>query len=128
MIRGPAGIGRVAAVAQDDIAEVATIVLSSPTSHLGATYDLTGPEALTLDEVAATIGAATGRSITYRPESLEEAYGSRASFGAPDWQVDAWVSTYTAIAAGELAGLSDAVPNITGHPATSLADLLTAAG
>ncbi len=50
--------------------------------------------------------------------------GESASYGAQDWLVDAWVSTYTAIAAGELAGVSDAVPRLTGHPATSLAELL----
>ena len=62
--------------------------------------------------------------MRYHPETLEEAYASRASYGAPDWQVDAWVSTYTAIAAGELAAVSSAVPDLTGHPARSLADVL----
>lgn len=64
--------------------------------------------------------------MTYHPETVEEAYRSRASFGVPDWQVDAWVSTYTAIAAGEMDGVSDAVPRLTGHRATALADLLRA--
>lgn len=48
VIRGPAGTGRVAAVAQDDIADVADVVLRSPAEHAGQTYDLTGPQALTL--------------------------------------------------------------------------------
>src|SRR5439155_22774549 len=48
VIRGPAGDGRVAAVAQDDIAEAAVAVLRQPDGHDGATYSLTGPEALTL--------------------------------------------------------------------------------
>jgi len=124
VIRGPAGEGRVAAVAQDDIAEVATVVLVSPASHAGMTYDLTGPDALTLDEVAATISAATGRTVTYYPETIEEAYASRAGFGAPDWQLEAWISTYTAIGAGEMDVVSGDIPTITGHPATSLAALL----
>jgi hypothetical protein len=34
------------------------------------------------------------------------------------------VSTYTAVAAGELADVSTAVPDLTGHPATSLEQLL----
>jgi len=55
VIRGPAGQGRVAAVTQDDIADAATAVLLDPAAHEGATYDLTGPQALTLDEVAATL-------------------------------------------------------------------------
>ncbi|MFI9010881.1 SDR family oxidoreductase [Actinosynnema sp. NPDC053489] len=124
VLRGPAGDGRVAAVAQDDIADAATAVLTDPGAHVGRTYDLTGPEALTLHEVAAVLSEAAGRTITYHAETVEEAYRSRASYGAPDWQVDAWVSTYTAIANGEMARVSDAVPTLTGHPATSLAELL----
>jgi uncharacterized protein YbjT (DUF2867 family) len=124
VIRGPAGDGVVSAVAQADIAEVAAAVLRSPDDHAGRTLDLTGPEDLGLAEVAAIVGRATGRRVTYHPETVEEAYASRAAYGAPDWQVDAWVSTYTAIAAGELAGVTDTVPSITGHRARSLADLL----
>ena len=44
-----------------------------------------------------------------------------------DGLVEAWVTTYTAIAAGEMDVLSTAVPDITGHPATSLEQLLRAA-
>jgi NAD(P)H dehydrogenase (quinone) len=128
VIRGPAGDGRVAAVAQDDIADAAAAVLGDPAAHAGASYDLTGPEALTLTEVAATITAVTGRPVSYAAETLEEAYASRVSYGAPHWQVDAWVSTYTAIAAGELATVSSAVPDLTGHPARTLAEVLQAAG
>jgi NAD(P)H dehydrogenase (quinone) len=120
VIRGPAGDGRVAAVVQDDIAEAAVAVLLDPAAHEGATYDLTGPQALSLGEVAALLGD----GVRYEPETVAQAYASRASYGAPEWQVDAWVSTYTAIAAGELAAVSADVPRLTGHPATSLADLL----
>jgi uncharacterized protein YbjT (DUF2867 family) len=123
-IRGPAGEGRAAMVAQDDIADVATAVLRDPVAHAGATYDLTGPEELTLAEVAGLLATVTGRPVRYVPETVEEAYASRASYGAPGWQVDAWVSTYTAIAAGELAGVSSAVPDLTGHPARTLEQVL----
>ncbi|KRE53885.1 NAD(P)H-binding protein [Phycicoccus sp. Soil748] len=123
-IRGPAGDGRVAAVARDDVAAVAAVVLADSAAHAGATYDLTGPEALTLAEAAATITEVTGTPTRYVAETVPEAYASRASYGAPDWQVDAWVSTYTAIAAGEVEHVSDAVERLTGHPATSLRELL----
>jgi NAD(P)H dehydrogenase (quinone) len=127
VIRGPAGDGRVAAVARGDVAAVAAVVLADPGSHAGAAYDLTGPEALTLAEAAEVITDVTGTPTRYVDETLEEAYASRASYGAPDWQVDAWVSTYTAIAAGEVSVVSEAVPRLTGRPATSLRDLLEAA-
>jgi uncharacterized protein YbjT (DUF2867 family) len=119
VIRGPASDGRVAAVAQSDIAEVAVAVLGQPAAHERRTYSLTGPESLTLHEIAARLGA----GIRYEPETVAQAYASRARYGAPAWQVDAWVSTYTAIAAGELAGVTDTVERITGHPARTLADL-----
>jgi len=125
VLRGPAGDGRVAAVAREDVAAVAALVLADPDAHAGATHDLTGPEAFTLAEVAALISEVTGRPTAYLDETLEEAYASRAPYGAPEWQVEAWVSTYTAIARGEVAAVSDAVPRLTGRPATSLRDLLT---
>jgi NAD(P)H dehydrogenase (quinone) len=124
VIRGPGGDGRAAVVAQDDIAAAATSVLLAPATHAGRIYDLTGPAALSFAEMAETITAATGRTVSYHDETIPEAYASRARYGAPDWQVDAWVSTYTAVAAGELAQVSTAVEDLTGSPATSLAELL----
>jgi len=124
VIRGPGGAGAVSAVARDDVAEVAAIVLQHPADHVGRTYDLTGPAELTLAGIAEKLTSLTGRDVRYEEETLDEAFASRASYGAPDWLVEAWVSTYTAIAAGEMAGVSDAVPRLTGHPATSLADLI----
>ncbi|MDQ3629246.1 MAG: SDR family oxidoreductase [Actinomycetota bacterium] len=124
VVRGPAGRGRVAAVAQCDVSAVAAAVLSDLGPHVNATYDLTGPQALTLDEAAATVREVTGRDVTYHHESIEEAYASRAGLGAQQWELDAWVSTYTAIAAGELAPVSDHVERILGRPPLSLAEVL----
>jgi NAD(P)H dehydrogenase (quinone) len=124
-IRAPAGDGRVSAVARDDIADVATaVLLDQAESHDGRTYDVTGPEALTVAEIAAVLSDAVGRPITYVPETVEVAYASRATHGAPPWEVDGWVTSYTAIAAGELATVSDTVPSVAGHPATPLAENL----
>jgi NAD(P)H dehydrogenase (quinone) len=123
VIRGPAGDGRAAVVAQDDIADAAVAVLLDPARHAGRTYELTGPEALTLTEVAEIIGG----GARYHDESLPEAYASRERYQAPRWQVDAWVSTYTAIAAGELEPVTGDVATLSGHPATSLRELLARA-
>ncbi|WP_456299264.1 SDR family oxidoreductase [Myceligenerans pegani] len=124
VIRGPAGDGRVGAVARADVARAAAVVLRDAAAHEGRTYELTGPEALTLSEIARVIAQATGRTTTYEDETLEQAYRSREPYGAPDWQVEAWVSTYTAIAAGELDVVTDDVERLTGTPPLSLADLL----
>lgn len=117
VIRGPAGQGRVAAVARADVADAAVAVIHDLPAHVNATYSLTGPEALTLSEIAAATG------LSFRNETIEEAYASRAHYGAEPWQLEAWVSTYTAIADGSLAAVSDDVRRLTGHPARGIADL-----
>ena len=124
VIRGPAHDGRVAAVAQEDVASAVTAVLLAAAAHEGRTYSLTGPESLTLAEAAATMTRVLGRRYEFVDETVEEAYASRSVYGAPGWQLDAWVSTYTAIACGELAGVTQDVERLTGHPPRSLADLL----
>lgn len=125
VIRGPAGDGRVAAVARADVADVAVAVLRSPAEHAGAAYELTGPEALTMTEIADRAGAALGRRLSFEDESEEAAYAwRRERYGAAPWQLDAWVSTYTAIRDGALARVSDDVPRLTGHPARSLEQAL----
>ncbi len=126
VIRGPAGTGRAAVVSHPDVARAAVAVLLDPTSHRGATYDLTGPESLGLAQMAATIAEATGRDVRFHDETVAEAYRSRAAYDAPDWQVEAWVSTYTAIRAGELDGVSSDVEQLTGRPPLSLRDHLRA--
>ena len=115
VIRGPAGHGRVAAVARADVADVASAVLRDPGAHADVVYELTGPEALTLAEVAARAGAVLGRPLAYAAETVEEAYASRAHYGAEPWQLDAWVSTYTAIADGEVSRVTGDVRTVTGN-------------
>jgi NAD(P)H dehydrogenase (quinone) len=128
VIRGPGGDGRFAAVAQRDVADAVTAILLDPHRHEGRTYTLTGPDAWSLAEAAQILSEETGREVVYREETVEEARASRAGYGAPDWQVEAWISTYTAIAAGELAEVTQDVPLLTGHPATGLREVVRAAG
>lgn len=123
VLRGPAGAGRLSAVARRDVAACVLVALLDD-AHAGRTYELTGPEALTLDEVSAQLSAVTGRALRFEHETVEQAYASRAHYGAAPFQVDAWVSTYTAIAAGQLATVSGDVERLTGRPATAFATLL----
>jgi uncharacterized protein YbjT (DUF2867 family) len=119
-IRGPAQDGRVAPVAIDDIAEAVTTLLTGTAGRLGATYTLTGPAAVGLDEIADTASETAGRRITYRPETPGQSVRSRGCSGTGR-QVQAWVSTYRAIAAGDAATVTDHVAELTGHAATPLA-------
>jgi uncharacterized protein YbjT (DUF2867 family) len=126
VIAGPAGNGRVSAVLRDDIADVAAAVLADPGPHASRTYDVTGGEAFTLAEAASVMSAASGRRITFHHESVEEAYESRSHYRASAAELDGWVSSYTAIAAGELATISDAVARLAGHQPGTLAEYIRA--
>ncbi|MFW6640470.1 SDR family oxidoreductase [Nocardiopsis algeriensis] len=126
-VRGPAGEGRVAWVSRDDIADVAAAVLADPVAAAvseDATHDVTGPEALSMAETAEKLGALTGRSIRYVPETPQEAMEARLAEGMPLWEAEGRVSSYTAIAANELDVVASTVQKLTGHPAQSIEGFL----
>ncbi len=87
--RDPGSGGRRALrpVARDDVAAVAAAVLQDPSAHEGATYDLTGPELLTMADVASVLSEVRDSPVTFQNETLDEAYASRARYDAPDWAV-----------------------------------------
>jgi NAD(P)H dehydrogenase (quinone) len=76
VIRAPAGEGRVAWVARADVAEAAVGAFINA-GHEGQTYDLTGPEALTMAETAERLASALERPITYEPQTADEARALR---------------------------------------------------
>lgn len=123
VVRGPAGNGTIAWVSRDDLADVAAVVLTTD-GHDGASYDITGSQPLTLAEAAGEFSRITGLPASYQPETLEEARASRAKFNPSDWQLEAWVSTYVAIATGEMSIVSHTVQALTGHAPQTLADYL----
>jgi NAD(P)H dehydrogenase (quinone) len=127
VIAAPADDGRASFVSRDDLADVAAAVLLDDSPALdGAVLDVTGPEALSLDDAAAVLAEVTGRPATYRRQTVEEAWATRRPSGHPDWEVEGWVTSYRAIAAGELSRVTDVVPTLTGHPARTVAEHLHA--
>ena len=138
VIRAPAGKGCAAWVTRDDIADVAVAVLTG-NGHEGCMYDVTGPEALTMDETAERLSTAVGRKIVYQPQTPQEARNTRSTsrlekyeaerrmltgHGLDDYEVEVFVTHFLQIAAGELAQVSDTLPKLTGHPAQSLMEYL----
>ena len=68
VIRAPAGDGRVAWVARRDVARLAAVLLTGA-GHEHQVYDVSGPVAIDLHETARLLAAASGRPISYRPET-----------------------------------------------------------
>jgi uncharacterized protein YbjT (DUF2867 family) len=68
----PFGSGSTSPIAASDVAAVVTTVLRTPQDHLGAVYELTGPAALDIDELAEQYAKALDRPITATRLPYEE--------------------------------------------------------
>jgi NAD(P)H dehydrogenase (quinone) len=127
VIAAPAGNGRTSFVSRDDLADVGAAVLLDDSGRFdGQALDVTGPEALTMDDAARVLTEVTGIPTEYRPQTVEEAWATRRPSGHPDWEIEGWVTSYLAIAAGELSTVTDVVPTVAGHPARTVAQHLRA--
>jgi uncharacterized protein YbjT (DUF2867 family) len=78
---------RLSPVDIEDIAKVAFAVLHSE-GHEGKSYEMTGPEALTMTEVAERISEATGKPFRYVNITLEEKRQAWLAAGIPSERVD----------------------------------------
>ncbi|WP_033290922.1 NmrA family NAD(P)-binding protein [Amycolatopsis jejuensis] len=110
----------VSAIDTRDIAAAAAAVLTG-TGHAGNTYTLTGPRAVTHDQIAEAIATATGREIAFRDASDEQFAAALAGF-IPPWQLEGLLEDYAHYARGEAAQVTTAVSDLTGYPARDVAD------
>ena len=94
-IRAPLADARVSWIDVRDIAAVAAAVMSED-GHDGRVYDLSGPEALSHHEVAATLSTATGQQIRYEQLSDAEWFRQMLSRGLPTSAVRSMLSLYQA--------------------------------
>jgi uncharacterized protein YbjT (DUF2867 family) len=78
---------RIASIDVGDIAEIAAKVLTG-SGHEGKIYPLTGPEALSMTEVAEKLSAATGKPIRYVNVPPEAARQAQLAAGMPPYLAD----------------------------------------
>jgi uncharacterized protein YbjT (DUF2867 family) len=112
---------KIASIDVGDIAEVGAAVLTEP-GHEGKTYPLTGPEALTMDEVAEKLSAATGRPIKYVNVAPEEAKKAQLSNGVTQYTADALGELFAERRKGKESQVHQVIEGIIGRRATSFDD------
>lgn len=119
VITAPSAGGREAFVDAADIAAVAAETLLDPETHAGATYSLTGPQALTFQDIADTIAFVSGRPVAYRDLDQDAWINGALAAGVPaDYAVMMrWLTG--AIIAGNGATPTADIEKVTGRPATS---------
>jgi uncharacterized protein YbjT (DUF2867 family) len=108
----PIGDAAVSAVDVRDIAAVAAVALTE-VGHEGATYTLTGPEAITHSQIAAALTAAVGRTVSFI-DVPPEAFADSIRGLLPPWQVDGLLEDYAHYRRGEAATISPVIAEITG--------------
>ena len=99
----------------EDIADVAVAALTEH-GHAGELYEVTGPQQMTLGEVAAELSAATGREIVYVDAPHAEFMSVIEKSGAPPevvWMLDYLFST---VLDGRNASIKDGVFRALGRP------------
>jgi uncharacterized protein YbjT (DUF2867 family) len=115
----PSGGGSEAFVDAADIAAVAAETLLNPGAHAGARYALTGPRAITFDDVAASIAAASGRPVGYKDIDQEAWISGAIAAGLPaDYAVMLrWLTG--SVISGDGARPTGDIEAVTGRPAGS---------
>ncbi len=120
----PSGDGKAAMCDVRDIGEVAALVLTSD-GHLGKSYDLTGPELLTLHDAARILSEIVERTITYIPESIDDFRARMQNILTNQWHIDGVVELMQEMAEeGGLDYTTNTVEELLGRPPISLKQFL----
>ena len=109
---------RIASIDVGDIAEIAADVLTH-SGHEGKTYPLTGPEALTMTQVAEKLSAATGKTIRYVDVPPEAARQAQLAAGMPPYLADALFELFAERRNGKEARVWPDAGALLGRPPTS---------
>jgi len=109
---------RIASIDVADIAEIAASVLTS-SGHEGKTYPLTGPQALTMTEVAEKLSTATGKTIRYINVPPEAARQAQLANGMPPYLADALFELFAERRNGKEAKVWPDAATLLGRPPSS---------
>jgi uncharacterized protein YbjT (DUF2867 family) len=118
----PSGTTAASRIDVHDLADVALAVARGPFD--GRALSLTGPAALTGEEIAATLSGILGQPVRYISPPLPQFRSALTERGLPAWQIDAFIELQQAILDGRaphLAVVTADVETATGRPPRSFA-------
>ena len=99
-LAAPVDGARVAPVLRTDLAAATATVLLDDSGHEGKAYDLTGPDAVGWDELAALASERAGKPIPFRPISAADAEARLVAAGVPAAYLGPMLGFYAAYRAG----------------------------
>ena len=110
--------GRIGMIDYRDIAAVAAKCLTE-TGHEGQIYNLSGPELISMHDIAASLSRAVGTPIRYNDISSEELQRYLISMGWSAWHAEVMTRSYEGMSKGASAIVTDDVQRLLGRKATS---------
>jgi NAD(P)H dehydrogenase (quinone) len=122
--RVPGGDGRMSFSYRPELAAAITAVLIGPALERNV-YDITSPEAVTLDELARIASEVTGDDYRYEPKDDAEWEAGWRARGLAEWRIEAGLSSFASLRAGELDVVSDDYHAITGREPLTLAEVIS---
>ena len=122
--REPVGEGRISFSYRPELAEAIAVVLTEP-DHENRVYDVTGPESVTLGELAEIASEVTGADYRYEPATREEWEARWRARGQDGWQLEGGLSSFDAQVAGELDVVTGDFRKLTGHEPLTISAVIS---
>jgi len=118
----PAGDGKVSFVDVRDIAAVAvqSLTKNNDGRHNGKAYTITGPEAISYDDVARILSEQVGKKISYVDISEDDARKGMKETGSDEWTINYMIELFDIIRKGYLSQVSSVVDDVTGKRPTTM--------
>lgn len=112
--------GRVGMVDVRDIADVAAALLTTA-GHAGKTYVLTGPQSISVSDVAAALSTTLDKPVRYVDVPLEAAKQAMMGMGVPEWVADGFSELFVEFSINWGDRVSPVYEDIMGRPGRSIA-------
>jgi len=120
----PMGNGRTSPIAAYDVARVMTAILIDPQPHIGAVYELTGPQSQDMDGIARDFSEALGRKIVYENVPWEPWRQALIDGGLPIHVVEHLATMAKLNQQNRYDRMTDDVKKLTGQAPMSIRDFV----
>lgn len=114
----PIGSGKFAPIDADDVGEAVCAILKNPSAHAGKVYNLTGPKAMTAEDIAQVFSKVTGKTIKATDDATTAKAHLKQSISPSE--LLGILELYQVVASGKLCEVSKDAESLLGHPGTSL--------
>eukprot|EP00033_Pygsuia_biforma_P000877 GCRY01001016.1.p1 GENE.GCRY01001016.1~~GCRY01001016.1.p1 ORF type:complete len:290 (-),score=34.91 GCRY01001016.1:219-1088(-) len=121
---GASGMGKIAYIDVGDIAATVAAVCLHPAKFSGKTLCISGPEALSEQDIAEYLSALLKKTVIYENLTPEKLYETYSKMGFPVWVAENLVEFERIKARGDAALITTDVVSTTGFPAKPIENFL----